>query len=124
MFLLFIFSFVYHLRLTVSISLVIRDEYDRLQLQEGIFLPSELAERLLHQVQARDFPVSKLGKTAVVNRRIFGDFLLYLFNTSSSTTPLIPLCRRMLVSNPESVATLPPFGPIEGQKWFYQISSQ
>ncbi len=25
---------------------------------------------------------------------------------------------------PESVATLPPFGPIEGQKWFDQISSQ
>jgi hypothetical protein len=24
----------------------------------------------------------------------------------------------------ESVATLPPFGPIEGQKWFDQISSQ
>jgi hypothetical protein len=56
---------------TVSISLVIRDEYDRLQLQEGIFLPSELAERLLHQVQARDFPISELGKTAAVNRGIF-----------------------------------------------------
>jgi hypothetical protein len=26
--------------------------------------------------------------------------------------------------NPESVATLPPFSPIEGQKWFDQISSQ
>jgi hypothetical protein len=25
---------------------------------------------------------------------------------------------------PESIATLPPFGPIEGQKWFDQISSQ
>ncbi len=25
---------------------------------------------------------------------------------------------------PESVATLPPFGPIEGQKWFDRISSQ
>ncbi len=24
----------------------------------------------------------------------------------------------------ESIATLPPFGPIEGQKWFVQISSQ
>jgi hypothetical protein len=24
----------------------------------------------------------------------------------------------------ESVATLPPFSPIEGQKWFDQISSQ
>jgi hypothetical protein len=23
----------------------------------------------------------------------------------------------------ESIATLPPFGPIEGQKWFFQISS-
>jgi hypothetical protein len=22
-----------------------------------------------------------------------------------------------------SIATLPPFGPIEGQKWFFQISS-
>jgi hypothetical protein len=47
----------------LSISLVIRDDYDRLQLQEGIFLPSELAERLLHQVQARDFPISELSKT-------------------------------------------------------------
>jgi hypothetical protein len=26
--------------------------------------------------------------------------------------------------SPESVATLPPFSPIEGQKWFDQISSQ
>ncbi len=25
---------------------------------------------------------------------------------------------------PESIATLPPFGPIEEQKWFDQISSQ
>ncbi len=24
----------------------------------------------------------------------------------------------------ESIATLPPFGPIEGHKWFVQISSQ
>ncbi len=24
----------------------------------------------------------------------------------------------------ESIATLPPFGPIEGQKWFDQISSE
>ncbi len=28
------------------------------------------------------------------------------------------------VNHPESVATLPPFGPIEGQKWFDRISSQ
>jgi hypothetical protein len=26
--------------------------------------------------------------------------------------------------SPESVATLPPFGPIEGQKWFDRIFSQ
>ncbi len=26
--------------------------------------------------------------------------------------------------NAESIATLPPFGPIEGHKWFFQISSQ
>ncbi len=25
---------------------------------------------------------------------------------------------------PESIATIPPFGPMEGQKWFDQISSQ
>jgi hypothetical protein len=29
-----------------------------------------------------------------------------------------------LFFGPESVATLPPFSPIEGQKWFDQISSQ
>jgi hypothetical protein len=28
------------------------------------------------------------------------------------------------VQYPESIATLPPFRPIEGQKWFDQISSQ
>ncbi len=28
-----------------------------------------------------------------------------------------------LTSPSESIATLPPFGPIEGQKWFEQISS-
>ncbi len=27
-------------------------------------------------------------------------------------------------AQPESIATLPPFGPIEGHKWFDQISSQ
>ncbi len=38
--------------------------------------------------------------------------------------------RKLMLSNkfcdwtPESIATLPPFGPIEGQKWFDQISSQ
>ncbi len=32
------------------------------------------------------------------------------------------ICLRL--SPPESVATLPPFSPIEGQKWFDQISSQ
>jgi hypothetical protein len=30
----------------------------------------------------------------------------------------------VLGSNPVSIATLPPFGPIEGHKWFGQISSQ
>jgi hypothetical protein len=32
--------------------------------------------------------------------------------------------RTGLFSKPESVATLAPFGPIEGQKWFDRISSQ
>jgi hypothetical protein len=31
---------------------------------------------------------------------------------------------RQKINEPESVATLPPFSPIEGQKWFDQISSQ
>jgi hypothetical protein len=31
---------------------------------------------------------------------------------------------RLTLGNSESVATLPPFSPIEGQKWFDQISSQ
>jgi hypothetical protein len=29
-----------------------------------------------------------------------------------------------LGNRPESIATLPPFGPIEGHSWFFQISSQ
>ncbi len=40
-------------------------------------------------------------------------FFLFL-----QTKPSFSLCL------PESVATLPPFSPIEGQKWFDQISSQ
>jgi hypothetical protein len=32
--------------------------------------------------------------------------------------------REQAEQQPESVATLPPFSPIEGQKWFDQISSQ
>jgi hypothetical protein len=31
---------------------------------------------------------------------------------------------RLLSTGTESIATLPPFGPIEGQKWFDRISSQ
>jgi hypothetical protein len=31
---------------------------------------------------------------------------------------------RFLSSSSRAVATLPPFGPIEGHKWFFQISSQ
>ncbi len=58
----------------------------------------------------------------LLNREIFWDFLLY--STLPSAAPQIPLCRRMLGSNPESIATLPPFGPIEGHKWFFQISCQ
>ena len=31
----------------------------------------------------------------------------------------------MLTLNPESIATLPPFGPMhEGHKWFFHISSE
>ncbi len=37
---------------------------------------------------------------------------------------LVSKDRRHLFVTPESVATLPPFSPIEGQKWFDQISSQ
>jgi hypothetical protein len=31
---------------------------------------------------------------------------------------------KLPASHPESIATLPPFGPIEGQKWFDQTSSR
>jgi hypothetical protein len=67
--LVFVYIFIFGSFTALSISLVIRDEYDRLQLQEGIFLPSELAERLLHQVQARDFSISELAR-----RGDFSDF--------------------------------------------------
>ncbi len=36
----------------------------------------------------------------------------------------IPAQVSRTMNKPESVATLPPFSPIEGQKWFDQISSQ
>ncbi len=32
--------------------------------------------------------------------------------------------KQTMIDFPESVAPLPPFGPIEGQKWFDKISSQ
>jgi hypothetical protein len=42
---------------------------------------------------------------------------------STNTTALhLPLMLRRPV--PESIATLPPFGSIEGHQWFFQISSQ
>jgi hypothetical protein len=34
------------------------------------------------------------------------------------------VCTMSFLETAESVATLPPFSPIEGQKWFDQISSQ
>jgi hypothetical protein len=40
----------------------------------------------------------------------------------STAGPPATACYSMVT--PESVATLPPFGPLEGQKWFDQISSQ
>jgi hypothetical protein len=38
--------------------------------------------------------------------------------------PAVRMCRLYPLQPSESVATLPPFGPIEGQKWFDRISSQ
>ncbi len=50
-------------------------------------------------------------------------FLLYYFDdNSNSFSDDSPIGRKL--STAESVATLPPFSPIEGQKWFDQISSQ
>ncbi len=42
----------------------------------------------------------------------------------STNTSIVWTCRVSPFPLPESVATLPPFGPIEGQKWFDRISSQ
>ncbi len=57
------------------------------------------------------------GGTTLYDRKKCGALALYF---------LWPVVRRVLVNKEvtESIATLPPFGPIEGHKWFDQISSQ
>jgi hypothetical protein len=55
---------------------------------------------------------------------IFFNFMYCIQHCFICRPPYIPLCLGMLGLNPESISTLPPFGPIEGQKWFDQISCQ
>ncbi len=45
-------------------------------------------------------------------------------SSSGSGQNTTPAQSKSHLYSPESIATLPPFGPIEGQKWFDQISSQ
>jgi hypothetical protein len=68
-------------------------------------------------------------------------YTYFVHQRKEEETAAIPLQRSLLVASDsqvnssaasvtrpeqmsESVATLPPFSPIEGQKWFDQISSQ
>jgi hypothetical protein len=50
------------------------------------------------------------------------DFVVWQFVVASAAYHDLTL---LVIENPpESIATLPPFGPIEGHKWFFKISSQ
>ncbi len=51
-------------------------------------------------------------------------FFLSLLDRYEYKSTKIPVIQAMHMVYTESVATLPPFSPIEGQKWFDQISSQ
>jgi hypothetical protein len=48
------------------------------------------------------------------------------YPTDSTRGPCVNMStvHNRIIQPTESVATLPPFSPIEGQKWFDQISSQ
>jgi hypothetical protein len=45
-------------------------------------------------------------------------WLIFFLFLQTKPNKVFPLCL------PQSIAKLPPFGPIEGNKWFDQISSQ
>ncbi len=53
---------------------------------------------------------------------IFNLKLFTCFNDIAQCSLILKILKRQFW--PKSIATLPPFGPIEGHKWFDQISSQ
>ncbi len=78
--------------------------------------PEEEGEPLLEPGPAEhgeDSPEAEAGHPALLRR------IQQLY-----TKIVFVLLLRKIYQDPESVATLPPFGPIEGQVWFDQISSQ
>jgi hypothetical protein len=78
--------------------------------------PEEEGEPLLEPGPAEhgeDSPEAEAGHPALLRR------IQQLY-----TKIVFALLLRKIYQDPESVATPPPFCPIEGQKWFDQISSQ
>jgi hypothetical protein len=61
-----------------------------------------------------------LNSTERLRKKVSCSFLLVKKDSGKPETIL----HSTTENKAESVATLPPFGPIEGQKWFDQISSQ
>jgi len=77
-------------------------------------VPHYFLKKLIHIDECCYF--WKLSFLRTIFCRIFYDFAVRLTFHTKYFTSVLPV--------PESVATLPPFSPIEGQKWFDQISSQ